>query len=522
MDLEWIENQPRQVEVGDRIKLVSMPDDPNPLEVGTEGEVTYIDNRMDVIGVKWDNGRTLSLIQNVDTFEILDEGTSDKAIINKSMPKATLQGKNISPTRASMNKNFKTDLKKGKVRDIKVESEELEGGKADGMTPQDIADKHGVNIKEVQKELEVGIEIEMEHTDSPIKAKEVVMDHLHEFPDYYSNKEHGLKVSEKGLEKVHETTILEFFGAFGKKNKDDQYNLETLGKDLKKITDTLKTATFPSRETVRTMIEKFREKYSEHSQIDTMMKSLYHEFDQIGGGDIEETTSAGSAGAFSGPLGGVQKRNGPQESRIIKIKDLLEATTTMNSGDYQNDSEQPFDSNKDGWFWNDKPWFEGGEIVDDIAQLDHNWKDELISVKMTKEELVKTVKLLESKDEELDETTMASSSGSFEGPMFAAKDDDSWNMGKKPIWTGGKIVQKVKNSGVLSEVNKVKWVKGGSYVKLKDSCVKYNNQPWCSQGAIDNPLILSKTTSDNISEVAKKLGISKEDVKKVVINQLTR
>jgi hypothetical protein len=95
-------------------------------------------------------------------------------------------------------------------------------------------------------------------------------------------------------------------------------------------------------------------------------------------------------------------------------------------------------------------------------------------------------------------------------------------MGKKPIWTGGKIVQKVKNSGVLSEVNKVKWVKGGSYVKLKDSCVKYNNQPWCSQGAIDNPLILSKTTSDNISEVAKKLGISKEDVKKVVINQLTR
>ena len=76
MDLEWIENQPRQVEVGDRIKLVSMPDDPNPLEVGTEGEVTYIDNRMDVIGVKWDNGRTLSLIQNVDTFEILDEDTT--------------------------------------------------------------------------------------------------------------------------------------------------------------------------------------------------------------------------------------------------------------------------------------------------------------------------------------------------------------------------------------------------------------------------------------------------------------
>jgi hypothetical protein len=141
---------------------------------------------------------------------------------------------------------------------------------------------------------------------------------------------------------------------------------------------------------------------------------------------------------------------------------------------------------------------------------------------MTKEELIKTVKLLESKDGEgLDEMD-ATASGSFEGPMFAAKDDDSWNMGKKPIWSGGKIVQKVKNSGVLSEINKVKWHKDGTYVKLKDSCTKFKNQPWCSSGDADKPLILSKSTSDNISEVAKKLGISKEDVKKVVINRLTR
>jgi hypothetical protein len=524
MDLEWIENQPREVEVGDRIKLVNMPDDPHPLEAGTEGTVTSVNKRMEVIGVKWDNGSRLNLVLGVDSFDILNESASDKDIINKSMPKPTLKGRDISPARSNMNKNFKTALKKGKVKDIKVEGEELEGGKADGKTPQDISDKHKVDIKDIQKEVEIGIEIEMEHTDSPIKAKEVVLDHLYEFPDYYTNKEHGLVSSEKKLEKVHETTILEFFGAFGKKNKDDQYDLTKLGNDLKRITDILKTAKFPHRESVRTMIESFREKYSEHSQIGTMMKSLYHEFDKIGGGDIEETTSAGgSSGAFSGPLGGVQKRNGPQESKIIKVRDLLEGTTTTNSGDYQNDSESPFDSNKDGWFWNDKPWWEGGEIVDDIAQLDHNWKDELLSVKMTKEELVKTVKLLEStEEEELEETTTASSSGQYTGPMFVAKDDDSWNMGKKPIWSGGKIVQKVKNSGVLSEVNKIKWHKDGSYVKLKDSCVKYNNQPWCSAGDVDKPIILSKTTSDNISEVAKKLGISKEDVKKVVINQLTR
>jgi len=512
-----MKNQPRHVEVGDRIKLVNMVDDPNPMEPGSEGEVTYVDKRMEVIGIRWDSGRTLSLIQGVDEYEILNEDSS----INNSMPSPTLKGSDITPTRAKFNKAFKTGLKNGGVRDIKVEGEELVGGNADGLTTQDLANKHGVDTKDIQKELEIGIEIEMEHDSSPSKAKEIVMDHLFEFPDYYSNKEHGLVASEKGLEKVHESTILEFFGAFGKnQNKDDQYNLEDIGKDLKKITNTLKTATFQHRETVRTMIEKFRGKYSEHSMIDTMMKSLYMEFDKLNGEDIEETTSAGgSAGAFSGPLGGVQKRN---ESRIIKVRDLLEGTTTTNSGDYESESKTPFDENGDGWFWNDKPWFEGGEIVDPVGNIKTNWKDDEITVKMTKEELIKTVNLFEAEtEEELDEMD-ASSSGQYSGPMFAAKDDSSWNMGKKSIWKGGTIVQKVKNSGVLSEINKVKWHKDGTYVKLKDSCTKYNNQPWCDAGNASDPLTLSKTTSDNITEVAKKLGISEKEVRKVVINKLSR
>jgi hypothetical protein len=107
-------------------------------------------------------------------------------------------------------------------------------------------------------------------------------------------------------------------------------------------------------------------------------------------------------------------------------------------------------------------------------------------------------------------------------PTFAAKDNKSWKPSKKPQYKGGKIVQKVKNSGVLSEINKVKWHKDGSYVKLKDSCTKFKNQPWCSTGDADKPLILSKTTSDNITEVAKKLGISEKEVKNVVIKKLSR
>ncbi len=510
-DFSWASSVRRELQVGDRVKLVDMPNDPHPITSGDEGTVTFINKDVGIIGVEWDSGSRLSMVIGVDSYELLNEA-SDSQIINKSMPSPTLKGGDVSSARTNMNKTFKSELSKGGVKDIKVESEEqVVGGKGDKLTPEDIAKKHSVDIKDIQKEIEIGLEVEMEHTDKVGVAKEIVLDHLTEFPDYYSNEKYGLKASEKNLEKVHENFFGGMGNAFGDK-QESEFDNQKLGDDLKKITSEIGVDK-PKKETIKDMIEDFRSKYSQHPKIDTMMKSLYHEFDGISD-DIEETTSAGGMGAgyqFSGKL----------ESRVIKVKDLLEGTTTVNSGKYNDaESKSPFDKNKDGWFWNDEPWFEGGEIVDDIAQLKTNWKDDLISVKMTKEELIKNVNLLE--DEDLDETTTASSSGQYTGPMFAAKDDNSWNMGKKPIWKGGKIVQKVKNSGVLSEVNKVKWHKDGEYVKLKDTCVKFKNQPWCSAGDADKPLILSKTTSDNISEVAKKYGISEDEVKKLVINKLTR
>jgi hypothetical protein len=64
------------VKVGDRIRLIEMPDDPCPVPPGTEGEVTGINNDMgggSQISVKWDNGRTLSMITPPDTFVVLQE-----------------------------------------------------------------------------------------------------------------------------------------------------------------------------------------------------------------------------------------------------------------------------------------------------------------------------------------------------------------------------------------------------------------------------------------------------------------
>ncbi|SFJ48444.1 hypothetical protein SAMN03159338_1523 [Sphingomonas sp. NFR04] len=64
------------VMLGQRIRLIQMGKDPNPIDPGTEGEVTMVTDctRFDGtwhIGVNWENGRTLSLIAPADKFEVL-------------------------------------------------------------------------------------------------------------------------------------------------------------------------------------------------------------------------------------------------------------------------------------------------------------------------------------------------------------------------------------------------------------------------------------------------------------------
>jgi hypothetical protein len=66
--------------VGTRIELVHMPDDPNPVPAGTQGTVDYVSGPHQLpgdrhswhqVGVKWDNGRTLSIILPKDTIRVL-------------------------------------------------------------------------------------------------------------------------------------------------------------------------------------------------------------------------------------------------------------------------------------------------------------------------------------------------------------------------------------------------------------------------------------------------------------------
>ena len=56
---------------GTRIKLICMVDIQS-IPSGTKGTVEFVDD-MGTIHMKWDNGRALGLISEVDEFEIIKE-----------------------------------------------------------------------------------------------------------------------------------------------------------------------------------------------------------------------------------------------------------------------------------------------------------------------------------------------------------------------------------------------------------------------------------------------------------------
>jgi hypothetical protein len=74
------------------------------------------------------------------------------------------------------------------------ETEEIKGGLSDNKSLVQIAKKHDAKgyyhiqdmVKSLKKQLEMGMKVEMEHTDSKEKAKEIAMDHLWEDPSYYT------------------------------------------------------------------------------------------------------------------------------------------------------------------------------------------------------------------------------------------------------------------------------------------------------------------------------------------------
>lgn len=61
---------------GDRIRLIEMPNDPAPIEPGTEGVIGYVQENLfgdgrNQVSVEWDGPRMLSLIVPPDRVEVV-------------------------------------------------------------------------------------------------------------------------------------------------------------------------------------------------------------------------------------------------------------------------------------------------------------------------------------------------------------------------------------------------------------------------------------------------------------------
>ncbi len=54
---------------------------------------------------------------------------------------------------------------------------------------KEIAKKHKCDLQTLEKQLEKGQKIEMEHTKNKELAKKIAMDHIYEVPDYYDRLE---------------------------------------------------------------------------------------------------------------------------------------------------------------------------------------------------------------------------------------------------------------------------------------------------------------------------------------------
>ena len=72
MTQKQVEMLRKQYPPGTRLCCDYIPDDPRPIESGTFGTVVGVDDAGQIM-MKWDNGRSLSLIPGVDSFHTVTQ-----------------------------------------------------------------------------------------------------------------------------------------------------------------------------------------------------------------------------------------------------------------------------------------------------------------------------------------------------------------------------------------------------------------------------------------------------------------
>ena len=407
--------------------------------------------------------------------------TSSADIFKKNLDKAFLQpGVKLNQSTMADNTKYKASFSE----------EKLEGGLADKKSLLDIAMKHSFGdkvltsskkierlLRLLQKELQKGIEVELEHTKDREKAKEIAMDHLFEDPKYYqklkkietneqaesidkrelynlakkhvktedgkkivdmydflkSELEKGIKIEMKNTKdkerakKIAMNNLSENPKYYEKskkietKEEDKVSAKKQFASDLQKDKDYIE---FKKNSKYKKGGAEFTFGVPNVTSDDPYIKK--RKWSRPGKEETTEATSSGSSGAFSGPIAF-------KDSEFLR-KSFAETPKLK----------------------------EGLEIDGDVEKI------------------------------EATEVTTSGSVGGYESPSMWAKTT------KKKDWGPSRKTQ----------------IPGGAFVKVKKKCTKF---PYCNQGDI-NALKLSKNESvkEAIKNISKKYKISES----IIINIL--
>lgn len=131
-------------------------------------------------------------------------------------------------------------IKGGNTEEVATEKDDdldvLKGGRADGKTVEDVAKKWNVPVEEIQKQVDIGSKVELEHTELKKISERIALDHLMELPDYYDRldemeEEGEAELKGEDLEKGKECKTIDCLA--GKHGVEETEIIEELSKGLK-------------------------------------------------------------------------------------------------------------------------------------------------------------------------------------------------------------------------------------------------------------------------------------------------
>jgi len=371
----------------------------------------------------------IKMFNQLNRLHELPEKDLDKLENLIGLMRMKCRGEDMNEDRSSIGDEFHKAAQMSGVNDLRSivfsEEEKVMGGKADDMSVEDLADKHNVDVRDIEKEIEVGVRIEMEHTDDKEIAREIAMDHIFEFPDYYTDPNYGLIAVEdiKGENKKLVRVSKDDINRLEKERKlsTDDFDLsyrENIEEDLdsNRISDMLrnKRKKENSRRESPREFEQLRRVRNEKPNFE----DLYIDLDSEE--EIEEATGASSSGAFVAPLGGKTIR------RTFKKSEIPELVGGVPKGGMNKPIGNMYSFNEEK------------EVLEE--------------------------------EEELDEaTSVGSVGGQYVTPKFWAKGKGNWRNRVKKAYPGGKFVNIKKKCKTYPYCDQGSGGPSGSPITLSDT-----------------------------------------------------